>query len=124
MHELSIATRLVEMACEHAEQSGASVITKLVLQIGELSAVHNSALQFSFEIVSEGTLAEGAELEINAVPVSVYCADCEEIVQLASIQRFRCPQCDAPSGDIRYGNELDISHIECDVSPLGASDAS
>jgi Zn finger protein HypA/HybF involved in hydrogenase expression len=31
------------------------------------------------------------------------------------VQRFRCPDCDTPSGDIRRGKELEVSAIEVET---------
>jgi hydrogenase nickel incorporation protein HypA/HybF len=113
MHELSIANSLVEIASEHARAAGASRLTALTVRIGTLSCVHRSALEFSFQLVTEGTLLEGAELKIVEVPATIYCQVCEEEVMLSGIQRFRCPRCDTPSADIRQGRELDLESIEC-----------
>ncbi len=112
MHELSIANSLVELATEHATQAGADRITSITLRIGALSCVHKSALEFSFELVTQGTLLEGARLRIIDVPVTIFCVPCEQEVELPGIQSFRCPLCNTPSADIRQGKELDIDSIE------------
>ena len=64
MHELSIATRLVEMASELAQNEGVQTITSITLRIGALSCVHRRALEFSFEVVTENTPLEVAVLKI------------------------------------------------------------
>ena len=112
MHELSIANSLVEIASEHARESGAESIQSITLRIGALSCVHKSALEFSFELVTKDTMLEGARLEFIDVPVSIYCEPCKREVQLPGIQRFRCPDCDTPSADIRQGKELDVETIQ------------
>jgi hydrogenase nickel incorporation protein HypA/HybF len=112
MHELSIANSLVEIATEHAQKYAASRIHAITLRIGALSCVHKSALEFSFELVTKDTLLDGAELHFIDVPVSIFCGGCDREVELPGIQQFRCPLCDAPSGDIRKGRELDIESIE------------
>lgn len=112
MHELSIASRLVEIATELAQNEGASRIKSVTVRIGALSCVHQDALRFSFDLVTKDTMLEGATLEVIDVPVTIFCANCGRERQLPGIQRFRCPQCDAPSADIRYGRELDIESIE------------
>ena len=112
MHELSIAKSLVEIATEHAQQHGASRIEVITLRIGALSCVHNSALGFSFELVTKDTMLEGAKLRFIEVPVSIYCGNCDREIELPGIQQFRCPLCDLPSADIRRGRELDVDTIE------------
>ena len=112
MHELSIANSLVEIATQHARDAGADRIDAVTLRIGALSCVHKSALEFSFELVTQDTMLAGAKLKIIDVPVSIYCPKCEIEVCLPGIQSFRCPTCDTPSADIRQGKELDIESIE------------
>ncbi len=87
-------------------------VRSLHLRIGALSCVHRDALLFSFELAAQGTRLDGATLEIESVPVEIYCAACEQAIQLEGIQSFRCPRCGTPSGDIRAGRELDLVAIE------------
>jgi hydrogenase nickel incorporation protein HypA/HybF len=112
MHELSIATYVVDLATQHASQHEGSRVAAVTLRVGSLSCVHEAALRFSFDLVCEGTPLKGAELHIVAVPVSVWCAACQAERELPSIQRFACPVCGAPSADIRAGRELDLESIE------------
>jgi hydrogenase nickel incorporation protein HypA/HybF len=111
MHELSIANRIVEIAGDRCreESARAKVVT---LRIGALSCVHEDALRFSFDLVREGTLLADAELRIVSVPVTIWCGACGREVELPGIQRFACPDCGTPSGDIRAGRVLDLESIE------------
>lgn len=112
MHELSIAHRIVELVAEQVRAAGADRATAIMLRIGELSSVHEDALRFNFDLVSEGTPAAGAELRIVHVPVTIWCGGCEREVVLPGIQKFACPACGTPSGDIRAGRELDLESVE------------
>ena len=112
MHELSIASSLVDLVTQQLQEAGAVRARAVRLRIGALSCVHRDALLFSFQLVTEGTPLEGAILEIESVPVTVYCAKCEAIVALENIQRFRCPVCETASADIRSGQELELHSIE------------
>ena len=65
---------------------------KVWLEIGALSGVEPEAMMFCFDVVTRGTLAEGAALEIVRTPGQGWCLDCEKIVALA--ERFGpCPEC-------------------------------
>ncbi len=114
MHELSIANRIVELVTEQVHDAGARRATAVTLRIGALACVHEDALRFSFDLVREGTPLADAELRIVAVPVTIWCAACGREATLASIQKFACPDCGTPSGDIRSGRELDLESIELD----------
>ncbi len=112
MHELSLANRLVAVAEETARQAGARRVTAVTLKIGPLSGVAIDALRFAYDIATADTLLAGSRLETLFVPVTVYCPRCEQVTELASVQRFRCRLCDAPTGDVRSGRELEIDTIE------------
>lgn len=112
MHELSIAYSLVEMASCAAEAAGSPQVKAVRLRLGALSGVVKEALLFSFEIATEGTLLAGARLEVEEVPIAIYCPTCDVIATLDTIQSFRCPQCGQPSADIRRGRELELIALE------------
>ena len=118
MHELSIATSIVEIAGEHALQEGGGRVTSVTLRIGRLSCVHEDALRSSFELVTEGTPLAGASLLMIEVPVRIWCPTCQTEVELPGIQRFACPACGHLSGDVRAGRELDIESIQIEAEPI------
>ncbi len=115
MHELSIATSVIESASEHARQAGAARVLAVTLRIGRLSCVHEDALRYSFELVREGTLLAEASLTVTPVPVRIWCPTCNTERELPGIQRFACPVCETRSGDIRAGRELEIESITLDL---------
>jgi hydrogenase nickel incorporation protein HypA/HybF len=112
MHELSIATNIVDIASQHVRDAGGGRVAAVTLRVGRLSCVHEDALRYSFDLVREGTPLAGAILRIVTVPVSVWCPGCNAAFELPSIQRFACPVCSKPSADICAGRELDLESIE------------
>jgi hydrogenase nickel incorporation protein HypA/HybF len=112
MHELSIATSIVDIAWEQARQQGGGRVTGVTLRIGRLSCVHEDALRSSFDLVTEGTPLAGASLAVIEVPVRIWCGPCNAEFELPGIQRFACPACGHLSGDIRAGRELDLESIQ------------
>ena len=112
MHELSIASRIVELVGEEVCAAGGGRVVAVTLKIGALSCVHEDALQFSFNLVREGTPLADAELRIVTVPVVIWCAACGREFALPGIQKFACPECGTLSGDIRAGRELDLESVE------------
>ncbi|HEY0513406.1 MAG TPA: hydrogenase maturation nickel metallochaperone HypA [Thermoanaerobaculia bacterium] len=111
MHELSIAVSLIDLAVEEAERLGVRV-EALNLRLGALSGVVREALLFSFDLAVAGTPIEGARLEIEDVPVVVFCPVCGEERTLPGIQDFRCPVCGAPTPDVVRGRELELATME------------
>lgn len=112
MHELSIATGIVEQVAGLGPEIAGRRIVAVTLRVGRLATVHEHALRFSFDLVREGTPLAGADLRIVEVPVRIWCPSCAAEVELPGIQRFACPACGTRSGDIRAGRELDLESIE------------
>jgi len=115
MHELSIVHSIVETATESARNANAYRVLKVHLRLGALSGIVKDSLQFCYGFSTRDTLLEGSSLEIEDLPVVIFCPTCDEVRQLPDIQRFRCPVCDTPSGDVRQGKELEIGALEVEV---------
>lgn len=118
MHELSLSYATVESVLESIANLNASRVISLTLVAGELSGVSIEAFRFSFPIAAAGTILEGVDLILNKEPVRIYCAACDEISALVSIQSFRCPACGRPSGDIRSGEDFIIQSIELETAEV------
>lgn len=112
MHELSIAHGIVAMATEAAARAAAARVVGVTVRVGALSGVEPDALRFSYDVATQDTPLEGSTLTLVPVPLVIWCARCAHTVTLPSIQRFRCPDCNTPSADIRQGRELDIDSLE------------
>jgi hydrogenase nickel incorporation protein HypA/HybF len=111
MHELSIAMGIVEAAMDEAQQRGVQV-SAIHLRLGALSGVVKDALLFSYEAASLDTPLAGSRLIIEDVPVTIFCSQCDATKTLASVQAFVCPDCGAPTVDVRQGKELEVFALE------------
>ena len=124
MHELSIAHSLVEIANAAAERAGATQVTQVHVAVGALSGVAIESLLFCYDIAASGTLLEGSRLVIREVPLAVYCSACSSEVALAEPNRFVCPDCGAPTPEIRRGRELAVESLEIEEPPGRADEVS
>jgi hydrogenase nickel incorporation protein HypA/HybF len=111
MHEVSIMTEAVRLAVETARTQGAQRICQMRLRVGAMSGAVPEALQFAFEAVTDGTLAQGATLIIEAVPATWWCAPCATTFE-KDHSLPECPRCGAWSHELRGGRELNIASIE------------
>ncbi|MEM7770967.1 MAG: hydrogenase maturation nickel metallochaperone HypA [Cyanobacteria bacterium P01_E01_bin.6] len=111
MHEISLMQSALSMALELAKSKGATHIHRMTLSIGELSGVVPDALAFAFDVVSAGTLAEGAELTLETVPTLCYCPHCwQEFHPTGWV--YECPRCHHITHDIRQGQALELASLE------------
>lgn len=108
MHELSIATGVVDICEQHA--AGRRVLA-VSLTIGALSGVVPEALEFCFEAATKGTLLDGARLEIERVAASGCCPACKEVSVIESFIDS-CPRCGGFPLELKSGEELRVKDLE------------
>lgn len=112
MHELSIALDIVDLACEEVSRRASARVAAVHLRVGVLSGVVREALLFSFEAAAAGTAVDGARLQIEDVPVTVWCGACSAEQALTAPARRRCPVCDGVTPQIVHGEELELVALE------------
>jgi hydrogenase nickel incorporation protein HypA/HybF len=111
MHEVSIMEEAVRLAVEAAKTAGAQRVLGLRLRVGAWSGVVPDAMRFAWEVVSRETIASGARLEIEVVPVAGWCDACKAEFECADFLG-ECPRCHSLSGEMRRGRELEIAAVE------------
>jgi hydrogenase nickel incorporation protein HypA/HybF len=112
MHEMAIVQSIVEIIEEQARLHNAKKIVRVSLEFGALTGVMPAAITFGFEVLAKGGIAEGAVVDINIVPIKVYCKDCGKEMVLEVYQPF-CPVCSSAALDIIQGrDEMRISSLE------------
>ncbi len=114
MHEMGIMTGVLDSVNSAAQAANATKVTKISLSIGEMTEVIQDALEFAFEVMSEGTLSEGATLEVTTIKPRSLCLDCGEEFDHDRFHRV-CPKCGSYSTNLVRGRELDIDSIEVDL---------
>jgi len=112
MHELSIAVSMVEQIIDESESRGGLQVEVVHLKLGVLSGVDKDALAFSYEIACEGTFLVGSRLQIESIPLLVYCETCKAERSPGSIHQIDCPQCHTPCQQILRGRELEVAALE------------
>ena len=111
MHEVSLLQDALELALAEAKREGTSRIHRIGLRVGALSGVVPEALEFAFEVVTRGSLAEGARLDVTVVPAAGRCSHCGETFSVEE-SGFMCPTCGAPAQIGEQSFELQLATLE------------
>jgi hydrogenase nickel incorporation protein HypA/HybF len=111
MHEVAIVRGIVSTALEAAERNQAERISRVSVVLGDLTHVTEESLRFHFEILSQGTAAEHAEVVVRTEQGLVTCRDCGE--QNPATSEPVCPACgsvriERVGGDQCYVESIDI----------------
>jgi hydrogenase nickel incorporation protein HypA/HybF len=111
MHELSLAQSLIELIEEESERQNFRRVRKIWLEVGALAGVEPEALRFGFEVATEATCAEGAELHISTPPGLAWCFDCERTAEIRAYYDG-CPNCGGHRLQVTGGDQLKLNQLE------------
>jgi hydrogenase nickel incorporation protein HypA/HybF len=107
VHELSLSSAILETTLRHA---GGRRVKSVQMRIGALRQVVSESLGFYFEIVTRGTICEGAELEQEQIAALLRCEGCGREWR-PELPIFRCPDCGGGEVETLAGNEFEIDSI-------------
>ena len=113
MHELPIIKEILRVSLKYAHENNADKLHKIVLGVGEIHDLVQEWVLRYFEFASNGTLAEGARIQIIRYPIVCRCIGCGEniLVRLETTESIFCPKCGGSDCDIISGKELRIENI-------------
>jgi len=111
MHEISLCESVVQLIEEQAVKQQFTRVKTVWLEIGALAGVETDAMYFSFEAVAEGSIADGAKLEIIDVAGEAFCPPCNSSVPVHA-RYDACPKCDHCPLEITAGEEMRIKELE------------
>lgn len=111
MHELAVCQGLMTQVEQVAARERAQRVVSITLQIGPLSGVEAALLRDAFPIASAGSVAEGAELVIESMPIRVLCSSCGKETE-AKINRLICGACGDYRTRVVSGEEMLLKSLE------------
>jgi hydrogenase nickel incorporation protein HypA/HybF len=107
MHEMAITQSVVDAVCEHA---AGRRVHSIKLEVGALCAVVPDSMQFCFELATEGTVADGARLDLNVQPGTALCRTCGSQFHLPDL--ILLCACGSADVEVLTGRELKILSME------------
>ena len=109
-HPIAIAFLDIEMS----HTSGLDLCQKILeirLKIGELSGVLPECIQEYFNIASRGTIAEGARLCVEKIPITIHCGSCGYDGEIPK-RKIHCPECGSSEIKLKSGREYYVDSLE------------
>ena len=112
MHELAITEELVKVVDEARLGAGGDPrVIRVIIKLGRFTAVVPQYVEHYYNMLTEDTPMQGAELVFNEVPVVVLCSDCDKEFEVERAE-FGCPSCGGANTDIISGREIFVESIE------------
>jgi hydrogenase nickel incorporation protein HypA/HybF len=119
MHELSIASAVVDSVLEYLDAHEVKKVMMVRLAVGELSHVEAEQLRFCYMAITQETAMENSTLEIESVPAIVECRHCSyhgrpkywaDAISAAPIATLECPTCGGAVEPVE-GNDCAIKTV-------------
>lgn len=107
MHEYAVTEGMLRQVLTEAGKHGGARVTRIRLLVGESAGVVPECVRFYFTELRRGTLAEGAELDFQRVPLVLRCPKCGR--EFSGIDDM-CP-CNS-GAEIISGQEMVVASIE------------
>lgn len=104
---MALTQSVLDAVCEHA---AGRRVHSVKLEVGALCAVVPDAVQFCFELATEGTVAEGARLDLDIRPGIAHCRRCDARFEIPDLILL-CP-CGSADVEVVSGRELKILSME------------
>lgn len=111
MHEVGLLSEALDIALEQLRADGGARIHALTFRLGPLAGVDEEALLFAFDVVTAGTCAAGARLNLNRTVARCWCRACNAPFDPPNLQCV-CPTCGKSSHEVRAGREFELQSIE------------
>jgi hydrogenase nickel incorporation protein HypA/HybF len=110
VHELGLCEGVLEAV---ERRAAGRRVTRVRVRVGAQHRVVPSAFDQSFALLAQGTVADGAAVELVTVPVLLRCLDCGEEAE-ADDPLAACPVCGALDLEVEGGDELILEaiHVE------------
>ena len=111
MHEMSLCEGIRTVIEDQARAHDVKAVKRVRLEIGRFAGVEKPAMEFAFDVVMRGSVAEGAVLEMIDLPGRAMCYDCMKEVEIED-RLDPCPECGGGKLMPVAGDEMRIKDLE------------
>ncbi|OGV49041.1 MAG: hydrogenase maturation nickel metallochaperone HypA [Lentisphaerae bacterium GWF2_52_8] len=111
MHELSLAESLLLQVEKILRREKAKRVLSVTVQLGPLAGVEQEPFEFAFNALCEDSLAKGASLTIEKMPVKIFCSACQK-ESGAKLPLINCGHCGGSEVKIVGGKEFLFKSME------------
>ncbi len=111
MHELALATSLVEQITSVMKYEGATKLHAVTVSIGKFSGIEKDALEFAFPLAADRTPAAGAKLKVKVSDMKLKCKACGRKT-VAEMPLAKCGKCGSLDVEVTDGKEFIIKSME------------
>lgn len=111
MHESSLGQQLLDVILSRAHDAGATRVVRARGWVAETEALDPAAIAFHFKAHAGGTVAQGAELDLDLRWVEARCKSCSHAYR-PEHHLTLCPRCGHTEADLLGETGVAIESID------------
>lgn len=114
MHELALTQSILRIVEEAAADHPVQRVKEVRIKIGDFSGVMPESIRYYFDLLSRDTIARGALLRLERLPIRMTCRSCGWQGEMDR-HRIECPGCGGIDLRLDQGREFYVESIEVDL---------
>jgi len=111
MHEIWFCREILQIVQKKSCELNCRSVKKISLEIGQLMGIDQNSLIFNFKVVSCGTIAQDAILEVIPIRAKAKCDICKKEVSINQYSDL-CNFCGGASLTVFQGEEFQVKSME------------
>lgn len=111
MHELAVTKSILNICLDEEKKRGFKIIKEINLSVGEFCGLVPNCIDYYFKIVSSGTVACNAKINVKKIKARINCFDCSYEGEIDE-ESYICPKCGGFNFKVIGGNEFYLESIE------------
>lgn len=117
MHELATTQNIVKIVIKNAETNHVKKVIGVTIVAGAIRNFNEEWLQRYYDIFSHDTIAEGAKITLNKVPIRYHCNNCNSDYEMSlddwiEKDKYNCQMCGSSDTKLVCGREFSVEGIE------------
>jgi len=114
MHEYSLTKQIVKIVNNAALSNNAKKVNSVNVVMGESSGIIPDSVQLYYDMIAQGTPAEGAKLSVRVVKTQMRCPACGKNFTRPRFS-FECPDCGTLGNPTGIGSEFYVESVELET---------
>ena len=124
MHEVATSQSLADAVLREAQARNATRVLRVEVEVGELSFLEPEQIAYWAEMCFQGTVGEGAKLDIRLIRPLVACEECgyegelrveEHPAYHLRLPVFQCPGCGSSRLEVKRGRGCTLRRVELEL---------
>lgn len=111
MHEMAITKSILNICLEEEKKYNFNKVKEINIKVGELTCLVPDCINYYFNIISKGTVAENASINVIKMPIVIKCGKCDYSGAI-NLSEYECPKCRSYDFKIIEGNEFYLESME------------